>query len=180
MILYPYAETISLLMLLPYVANAKHARKDLLLGAVLGGIVIFAVVFVCVLVLGPYITGLQAYPTYALAKKINIGNFLERVEAILAFLWVISLFFKIILYGFAFVAGLSRLFRLRDEKLLVMPSAFLFFGMAYVVVPNAVYFSDTLARKYWPYYDVTVAIAIPLLLLAVHAVRKAGNKTGAA
>jgi spore germination protein (amino acid permease) len=177
MTLYPFAESIVLLAILPNVAKAKHALRDFLLAALLGGLTIVAIILVCLLVLGPYLTAHQTYPTYALAKQISIGNFVERVEAILAFLWIVSLLFKIILYGYAFVNGLAKLFRFRDENVLVFPSTFLFFGLAYVVSPNVVYFSEVAVRQYWPYWDFTVAIVIPLLLLAVSAIRRGRGKS---
>ncbi|MDQ0493800.1 hypothetical protein QOZ95_001962 [Paenibacillus brasilensis] len=40
------------------------------------------------LVLGPDITARNIYPGYALAKKISIGHFLQRIEAIMATMWL--------------------------------------------------------------------------------------------
>ncbi|WP_256758931.1 endospore germination permease [Cohnella sp. WQ 127256] len=170
-IVFPYAELTVFLMLFPLVTRNKHTNRDFILATALGGIAITAVILICILVLGPYITAHQTYPTYALAKKISIGGFLERVEAFLAIIWIISIFFKTILYAYAFLTGFSQLFHLRNERILLMPSAFLFFGLAYAISPNIIYY-DYFLTNYWPLWDFTYALVIPLVLMIVHLFRR--------
>ncbi|WP_239615993.1 GerAB/ArcD/ProY family transporter [Cohnella mopanensis] len=169
-IAYPYADLIVFLMVLPSVIRKKHANRDYALAAFIGGIVLVAVILICTLVLGSYITAHQRYPTYALAKKISIGNFLERVEAFLTFIWIMSIFIKTILYGFAFVKGMSQLFNTKDEKFLLLPSGFIIFGLAYAISPDIVYYQNVLI-KYWPFWDLTYALLFPLLCIIVYHVR---------
>ncbi|QMV43121.1 GerAB/ArcD/ProY family transporter [Cohnella cholangitidis] len=170
-IVFPYAEMIIFLMLFPLVDRKAHTGRDYFLAAAIGGLVLISVIIVCILVLGSYITAHQVYPTYALAKKISIGRFFERVEAFLALIWIISTFFKTILYGYGFVRGFSQLFGVRDDRTLIMPAGFLFFGIAYAITPNVVYYNDLLKRMF-PLWDFANALLLPLLLIAVHLIRK--------
>ncbi|MBB6675392.1 GerAB/ArcD/ProY family transporter [Cohnella nanjingensis] len=169
-VVYPFAELIVFAMLWPAIRPAKKLARDFMLASLIGGIVMFLVVFISVLVLGPYLTAHQVYPTYALAKKISIGHFLERVEALLAISWMISLFFKGILYFYASLSGIARLFGLRESRALATPLATVVYGLAFAMAPNLVYFNDV-GIHFWPYWDITFAYAIPLALLAALAIR---------
>lgn len=51
--------------------------------------------------MGAEITARQVYPSYIFAKKINIAHFLERIEAIMAGIWFLTIFFKLTLCFYA-------------------------------------------------------------------------------
>jgi len=171
---FPYAQMNVFLMILPYVKVRKHMRRDFLLSAALGGIVVTAVILLAILVLGPYLTSHEVYPAYGLAKKINIGDFLERLEAVLAVIWIVSTFMKCVLYGYAFTLGSAQLFSLREYQALNLPAGLMLLGLAYIISPNIMYYTDVLL-KYWPFMDLTFGIAIPLLLLLVGLRKRRGN-----
>ncbi|WP_255654344.1 GerAB/ArcD/ProY family transporter [Cohnella sp. REN36] len=68
-------------MLWPVVRPSRKLARDFLLAVAIGGFVLLLVVLISITVLGPFLTAHQIYPSYALAKKISVGHFLERVEA---------------------------------------------------------------------------------------------------
>jgi len=175
MIIYPYSDAIMLAMILPSVRTSGRLTRDFLLAVALGGFAIFLVVLLAILVLGPYLTATSVYPTYALAKKINIGSFLQRVEAIQAIDWVLSTFFKAALFTYGFVLGTAQLLRLRDYRFLALPTGFILFGFAYLVAPNVSFYNDVLF-KYFPFWDLLLTAAVPALLLLLHAIR--GRSSG--
>ncbi|UVI28873.1 GerAB/ArcD/ProY family transporter [Paenibacillus spongiae] len=168
---YSFSELIALAMVLPNVRPGKNLTRDFMLAALFGGCSILAVILGTILVLGPYITAHQNYPAYALAKKISIGQFLERVEAIFAIMWIISTYFKCTIYFYALNAGITQLFKLRDNRSLTIPLGILLFGTAYALSPNAVLYNESL-KLYWPFWDLTFSMVFPLGLIAVYGIRK--------
>jgi len=168
---FPFAELYIFLMLLPYVKRGKHLNRDFLIGAGIGGFAIAAIIMMSVLVLGPYLTGHHNYPTYALAQTLNIGNFVERLEAILSIIWIITSLFKAVLYCYAFMTGMAQLFKFRDGKILAPPICLLLFGLSIIITPNTFHYNYTLER-YWPFWDFTYAVLMPLFLIAVYYVRR--------
>ena len=78
--------------------------------------VLFTIIALTILVLGPDITGRNLYPSYMLAK-INIGNFLQRIEAVMAVMWFITLFYRISLYFYAIAIGISQIFHIKTISL---------------------------------------------------------------
>jgi len=173
---FSFVEVSALLMIAPYVAwnDKKMSNKRFLTGALLGGIVLLFVTFYANTVLGPLLTERQMYPTYTLAKRISIGNFLERLEALLAFMWVISNYFKIVLHAYALATGLAQLLRMKDYSQLAFPVALLVVATALIIYPNIIFFNTELTRTY-PLFDLTIALGIPMLLVIGALFRKGAS-----
>ena len=163
---------VSLLMVFPaFLNDPKSAKKSFLIGNLIGGLVIIIITLLCILVLGQDLTGRQIYPGYTLAKMINIGNFVTRIEALVAGLWVICLYFKMVLYFHALVLGLAQTLNLRDSRSLAYPLVMIVVVLSLVVFPSVVdkqIFDSTTAI----YYSILVGLLLPLLMVIVYNIRK--------
>ncbi|MCF6094968.1 spore germination protein [Microaerobacter geothermalis] len=162
----PFLELVVFLMIFPYVDNIKKAGKAFLIGTSLGAVVIVTVVMMSILVLGVDITARHYYPSYALAKKINIGDFLQRVEAIMAALWFITIYFKLTICFYASVLGLSQVLKLKVYRPLILPSGMILVMLSLVASPNIIYF-QTFVSKIWTPYSLTYGLFLPILLLII-------------
>ncbi len=66
-------------MIFPSAINVhKSAQKGFYIGTIIGGVVLITIVTLSILVLGPTNTSQRAYPSYALAQRISIGNFFTK------------------------------------------------------------------------------------------------------
>ena len=99
--------------------------------------VLFTIIALTILVLGPDITGRNLYPSYMLAK-INIGNFLQRIEAVMAVMWFITLFYRISLYFYAIAIGISQIFHIKTISLWSFHSVG-FWSVSVFIYPNVPY-----------------------------------------
>lgn len=171
---YGFLEGIVLLMLVPHVdQNPKAVRQAIRDSFFLGGLIIFVVVLLCLLILGPDMMRHKYFSTFQLVQQIDIGNFLERMEAALAFLWIITVFFKTLLYSFSALRGLNEVFRLKDNRVLVMPLMLLLLAGTHINAPNIADYHYILSI--FPNYDVISCLLLPLiqtLLLSLPAVKK--------
>lgn len=170
-----YMESFILLMLVPHLKNTGSLTGSYLLGMTIGSFVLTVTIFLCILVLGPDLTQMQMFTTYVLAKKINIANFLERIEVIMASLWLFTLFFKLYVCYYATVEGAARLLKLKDGKTLSLPLAVVVVGASLVLVPNIVFFDDIVLHLWWP-YTATFSLALPLIMLAAAAAKRPKKK----
>ncbi|QJC51076.1 endospore germination permease [Paenibacillus albicereus] len=174
---YGFLEAAVLLMLAPYVKedDEKAARSAVFQGFFTGGLLLFLLMLLCVLVLGPNMMALKHYPTFLLAQRIEIGRFLERMEAFLIFLWIVTVFYKALLYSFSLQKAIGELARLRDDRVLAMPLALLLLAGGMISVPNIAAYNK-LIQAYFPYYDLIVYLGLPLLLLALLAIPAARRR----
>jgi spore germination protein KB len=175
-IAFPFMELVVFLMIFPYVNQPQQIRKGFLQGALLGGIVLIVIITVSILVLGPDHTARSMYPTYSLARRVAIGRFFERVEAILALMWTLTVFMKVTFYFYIFNLGLAQLLKLKEYRMLTLPAGLLLIVLTPVISPSITYF-NTVISKYWPYFDLTYGLLLPLLLLAVYFIRTKFKKS---
>ncbi|MCC3376852.1 endospore germination permease [Cohnella sp. REN36] len=159
-----------LFMLFPRVQMADQARKGMLIVHVAGGLCVFLVTLFSIGVLGADVTSRNMFPSYELAKKINIGNFFQRIEVIMAGLWFVSTYYKTSLYFYGFATGVAEMLNLKDYKSLTWPMGILMVLYSLVVYPNVVYMQHWDATVYIPYILVMGAV-VPLLLLTAGIIR---------
>ncbi|MFM1652880.1 endospore germination permease [Brevibacillus sp. B_LB10_24] len=174
---FPFFETLVLLMVFPRVKKPKDAGRALLTGVLAGGMALFAITLFSISVLGVEFVERHAFPTYALAKKINIGDFLQRIEAIIMFIWVITIFFRLTILVYVISIGLAQSFNLKEYRMIPLPLGFIFAVMALVIVPNSSYL-HTFDKQTMPVYEYSFGMFLPLLLWVVAVLRKKGQKEG--
>ncbi|MFB6363575.1 endospore germination permease [Paenibacillus elgii] len=153
------------------VQGGIKASKALLVGNLIGGLLLLIITAVSVGVLGAETTARQFYPSYALAKRINIANFITRVEVIVATFWIIGLYYKTAIYFYAMLKGTAQLFKLHSERILVLPLGLILAVLSLIGFPNSAYqlqWDERTGGVYVP----TAGLIFPLVLIAVDTFRK--------
>ncbi|WP_408007523.1 endospore germination permease [Pseudalkalibacillus sp. A8] len=166
-----YLESVILLMVLPYVNQVKRIKKGYVIGMIIGSSFLLIVILLSILVFGTHLTSNNIYPTYVLARKINIGDFFQRVEAVLAFIWILTVYFKLTICFYAAAAGFGQILKIKDYKVLTFPLAVIVYVLALIIAPNITYIGDFLLSIWWA-FTFSYGLFLPLLLIAVAKLRK--------
>ncbi|WP_075617743.1 GerAB/ArcD/ProY family transporter [Paenisporosarcina indica] len=165
-----------LLMIYPaFIDKSKQAKTSFIIGNLIGGIIIIVLTLLCITVLGPDRTASEIYPGYELAKNINIADFIQRIEGLMAALWIISLYFKATLYFYVSVLGLAQILNLKDYRPLTLPLGMIAVALSLILYPSLVFHRE---------WDTTTGISIslliglfvPLMLVVAYHIRKIFNK----
>jgi spore germination protein KB len=160
------------LMLFPSQINQRQqGEKAFYIGTLIGGIILIIVILLNILVLGPHLTANNSAPSYALAKKINIGNFLMRIEAFLGAIWVITTFIRAVMYFYVSVVVFVNLFNIKDYRAFTTPLGMITVLLSLIVYPN-VQAAGAYNKEIWLFYAATYGLALPLLLLSVYKIKK--------
>lgn len=170
----PYLQLIIFLMLMPYVKDKSKMMRFYYRGMLVGGLILVLTIFFCLLVLDTYTTRIQVYPTYTLGKKISVGDVIFRVEAIMAFIWIITMYFKLTICFYGISLGLAQLLKLRSNKILLYPLALLIFSCSIFFYQDIVFFNYFLNKTY-PLFSLTVCFLLPILLLTIGMIKKKYN-----
>ena len=161
-----------LLMIYPaFINKSKQAKTSFIIGSLIGGIIIIVLTLLCIAVMGADRTAREIYPGYELAKRINIADFIQRIEGLMAALWIITLYFKATLYFYASVLGIAQVLNLNDYRPLTLPLGVITVVLSLIIYPNLVY------QQEW---DTTTGISItlinglivPLILVVAYKIRK--------
>ncbi|WP_159885305.1 GerAB/ArcD/ProY family transporter [Paenibacillus puerhi] len=171
---FPFCELSILFAVFPSVTKTRPLGKYLYSGVILGGIVLLIVILTCTLVLGADIVQRSNYPSYIMAKKISIGNFLERLEVLMAIMWMLTIYFKIALTMYALVTGTAYLFNIRDYRPLLLPFGLITIILAQLLAPNIIAYNQFTGTIY-PMIVGIMFILLPLLLRIIPRRRKLGG-----
>lgn len=174
-VFYPFGEVLIILMIYPYVRTQSHTNRDILISVILAALGLDLIVLLSITVLGVYITQEHFFAAYILAQKINIGEFLQRIEALMGFTWFISTYFKTVLYFYGFTLGTAQLFRLHSHRILILPVGLLAFGLSELVSPDIIFYIKTIP-PFWVDWNITLSLVVPLLLLGVNALKQSGKR----
>ncbi|MDQ0873930.1 spore germination protein KB [Paenibacillus sp. V4I3] len=167
---------IVLFMVFPaHVNHFQKAKKAFLIATLIGGACFVIITFLCISVLGTKMTERHMFPSYVLAKQINIGNFLERVEILIAGIWFLTVYFKTTFYFYGFVTGLAQILKIEDYRPLVWPLGMILVVFSLVVYPNVAYMAEFDTKAYIP-YALTIGLLYPILIIGVAAIRKSMMK----
>jgi spore germination protein KB len=165
-------ELVVLMMIYPYVTSDKKGRRRaFLFGVLAGGAIIELTTLASNLVLGHSITSNQLFPAYVLAKHISIGQFLERLEAMMMFIWILTIFIKTTITFHSSAIGLSQLLRLGDEKPYLAPLAMNMIVLSLLCYPNVPYVRKMLAECWTPFAFLFMVL-LPVILLGAAAIRQ--------
>ncbi|MEY8349225.1 endospore germination permease [Bacillus cereus] len=168
--------SVILLMIFPALVNQpKEARKSFYIGNIIGGVVIIIITILSILVLGAETTARHNYPSFILARKINVGDFIQRIEGTIAIMWFITIYFKMTLYFYASVLGITQILNLKYYRPLVLPLVMIV-GVLSIIMYEDVVKQQNFDATATIAYSLSVGLFLPLIMLIVSIFRRKGQK----
>lgn len=165
----PFNEVLIFMMVIPYVNKIKEVKTSVFLGMILGGVTFFIVVIRNTAVLGP-LAEIVVSPSMEAARLIDIGNIINRLEALVAIALWETIFLKMSIFYYASVLGIAQLLKLRSYVPLVIPIGVIGISFA-LCYESAMQFSYTLMNTY-PMFSFPFYVVLPLLSLFIAKIRK--------
>ncbi|SDH65485.1 spore germination protein KB [Desulfosporosinus hippei DSM 8344] len=139
------------------------------------GLFIFAAIGVLltlrnILVLGGDIVSVVNFPLYVEVSRINIGEFIQRIEVSVATTFVITDFIKVSVCLYVTCLGISKLFGLKNYRSIVVQTGLLMVLLAYIMYENImdmIYF----AFEIYAYYALPFQVILPVIILVIAEIR---------
>ncbi|OXM87697.1 GerAB/ArcD/ProY family transporter [Paenibacillus rigui] len=157
-------------IVIPAMRRPDRAMQASFWGMFIAGGLYLSIVVATVSVFGQEETKLLLWPTLELAKTTTLpGNVLERLDAAFLAVWVTAVFTTLFSSYYFTIRAISKLFRLRDHKMLslfIMPYLFVL-AMIPQNILHMYHIIQWVSRT-----GLFITIVYPLLLLVVAMVRK--------
>lgn len=177
-ITFPYGEMIVMTMFLPYL-NRTFKAVPICSGAIVfSAIMLCIVTFVNISVLGIEIASRATFPLFTSLSRLRLAEFIQRLDAIVLFLLIITSFFKIGTFMFASILAASDLFRVKNYRTLITP-------IGLIILFTTLTVSGSLTEhlqeglKIVPYYlHLPLQFAIPAGLLLIGLMRRGSRTSG--
>ncbi|MFP5110721.1 GerAB/ArcD/ProY family transporter [Neobacillus sp. C211] len=164
---FPFGEMVVFTMLLPYLNDQKKARKICMGGMILSGINITITVVVNIAALGVDFMIRTPFPLLSTISKIQIADFIERLDVLFMLYLVIGGFFKITLYFYAAVSGTADLFQFKSHQKLSFPIGLIILFASVTVASNYSEHSIEGGKIIPLYLHLPFQIIIPVMLLFI-------------
>ncbi|MDU7337696.1 MAG: endospore germination permease [Clostridium sp.] len=162
---FPFAETVLIATIFCCPVNKKVPYKPFLGGFLAGVVIILAVTFRNILVLGAVQEMGLYFPSYIAVGRIRIGDFLQRIEVTVSIVFVVGAFIKISVCLLATCMGIKKLAGLNSFRSVAIPVGILMILFSYTLYSNAMEMV-TWAFETYSFYALPFQIFIPLILLA--------------
>lgn len=174
-IYFPFGEVLLFLMFFPYLNRSELANRTGLISILLSGLGLSWTFLLIVSVIGGNGTSIVDIPLLSAVEKINVGNFIQRMDSIVVGTFAVGFFIKIFLYVYAVLIGLTDILKLKRYQTLIVPVVLLIFIFSLVFTANKVTFMALMKKL--PYLvGFPLLVVIPVILLVLILARDFFNK----
>jgi len=175
-ITFPFAETVVFMMVFSALQHKKSSYKAYIPALLLSGAVVLFISLRNIMVIGPATIKAVYFPSYSAISRVNIGNFLQRMEIAVTIVFLLSGFIKISVCMMAASKGLSRILGFDDYRILVMPVGLLMVNLSHNLYGSIMEMFEW-AFKVWPYYALPFQVFLPILIwIFIEIKQRAKNK----
>ncbi|WP_058304060.1 GerAB/ArcD/ProY family transporter [Gorillibacterium timonense] len=163
---FPFAESVLFLTLFSSLKKPSQGYKVLLASLVLAAVTMILTSLRNTMIMGSDIAGSLYFPTYVATSRIQVGNFLQRIEGSSAVVFLSALFVKVSVCLLTACVGLSRVLGLKNYRSIVLQVGLLMVYLATFIYSSMMEMAEW-AYDIYQYYAFPFQVVLPLLVLAV-------------
>jgi spore germination protein (amino acid permease) len=168
---FPFIEIILLGAVFTFVKQKEKLMKGYLMAVLIGGLILVLTVLITVGIEGPYMVSRESYATYSMMRNITVIKLFERIEIIIAIVWIFGILVKIVLCVFAALKGLQHISRHDSYNPFLLPVGILIWVMSNKIHENTIAFTDFVTKN-WTLWWFTLYMILILMLIIGIALKK--------
>lgn len=172
---FPFAETAVFAGVFSTLQRKKSIYRVYLWGLLLGAAVVWATAFTEILVLGEGEYTSIFFPAHNTVRRINIRNFIQRLEIIPAIAFLGGGFIKVSICLFSACYGIASVCSYEDYRFVAGPVALLMLNLSHWIYDSAMEMFDW-AFHVWPYYAFLFQVILPVILLVAAEIKNRQGK----
>ncbi len=160
---FPLGETV-IFMLVIWSSDIKvKTYKVFTLGLISGTAILLTLSVRNILVLGVETSSTLYFPTYSAVSMTKIGTFLERIEIVVAVVFILTGIAKIGICLYGACNGIVKVFKFTSNKEITAPIGLLMMSFSCFMYSSTMEMFEW-ASKVYPYYAIPFQIILPLII----------------
>lgn len=168
---FPFGEMIVFTMLLPYLNRGELTKKVWIFAVLSSGIILSYTTSLDIAVLGVGEVERSTFPLLSTIGKVNLLEFIQRLDALVVLTFLITMFFKISILFYGAVIGMVDLFKLENHQQMLLPAGFILIFLSMVIASDfAEHIEEGLNVIQYPLHF-PFMVVIPLFMLFVAMIR---------
>ncbi|EIT86330.1 spore germination protein [Fictibacillus macauensis ZFHKF-1] len=145
---FPFIEIIIFSSLFTFVTHKGKIMKRYLLAIVISGLVLTMTIIIVIGCDGAFMVSRMSYPTYELMRTINLFKILERIEILIAVVWIVGIFVKVTICLFTAFFGLQHVAQHENFHPFILPAGILVWSLSNHIHGNMMQFTEFVARNW--------------------------------
>ncbi|GKX31980.1 spore germination protein KB [Vallitalea longa] len=165
MITFPFAEIFTFMFIINVksISKTKNIYRIFLIGILLGGVIMFSSHVSAYLCLGEFAYTSSYFPIYSAVSRINIRDILQRIESVIAIIFILAGFIKICIYLLAGCKGVASILKLKDYRFIVTPLCIITFIISLTTVTSIIEMENHV--HYYNYLAILMQFILPVFIL---------------
>ncbi|MBT2722718.1 GerAB/ArcD/ProY family transporter [Bacillus sp. ISL-46] len=168
---FPFGEMIVFTMLLPYLNRPEVAKKVWLSAVISSGLILSYTTSLNIAVLSVEEVERSTFPLLSTIGKVNLMEFLQRLDALVVFTLLINMFFKISILFYGAVIGIVDLFNLKNHQQIVLPAGIILIFLSMAIASNFAEHIEEGQKTAQYYFFPLIMVILPLFMLVVAMIR---------
>lgn len=167
------SECTIILMLIPFISNAKQAKKANILAVTITSIIMLLVIICSIGVMGASSTGRMLFPTFSLLTEISLpaATIFERVRIIFMIAWVAGMLTKFSTFFYAGILGMAQWLNLKEYRTIIFPIGVILVTLSILSWNNVIELAD-FSEKTFPLSVISVNLFLTFFLYVVSILKK--------
>ncbi|WP_416435140.1 GerAB/ArcD/ProY family transporter [Priestia megaterium] len=173
---FPFGEMLVFTMLLPYLNRPDQIKKLWLSSLISSGLILSWTAALNMAVLGLEAMKRSTFPTLETIGKVNLFDFIERLDAIVVFALLLTVFFKASIFLYGVVLGIADLFKLKSHQRIIFPTGAILVFLSMTISSNYSEHLEEGLNFAIKYFHVPFFIIIPLSMLIISIIQNTMKK----
>ncbi|RAS73579.1 GerAB/ArcD/ProY family transporter [Priestia endophytica] len=168
---FPFNQLMVFMMLLPYLNRPRLVKKVWLFALISGGLILCWTSSLNIAVLGIKEVEKSTFTLLLTVGKVNLFEFIQRLDVIVVFTLLITVFFKASIFFYGSLIGIVDLFKLKNHQQIILPIAFILIFLSMTIASS---YSEHLEEGIYSVRYITVYfhVVIPVLMVLVNLIRR--------
>ncbi|MGG3572961.1 GerAB/ArcD/ProY family transporter [Bacillus gobiensis] len=172
----PFGEAIVFTMLLPYLNRPKLVKKVWLSAVISSGLILSYTASLNIAVLGVETVERATFPLLSTIGRVNLFEFIQRLDVIVVYTLMITMFFKISIWFYCSIIGMIDLFKVKNHQHILLPAAIILIILSMIIATDyPEHIKEGLEIIQYPMH-IPLFVIIPLLMLIVTLIRNRFKK----
>ncbi|MDN4073170.1 GerAB/ArcD/ProY family transporter [Fictibacillus terranigra] len=174
---FPFGEMVLFMMFWPMLHDLRKVKKLGMMVVLVSGILLTVNMINVISVIGPKWISDRTYPLLTVVKLASVGNFIERIDAVVIITMIIGGFFKVGSFIYGAAIGAAELFKLVSARSLVVLFGAIVVPLSLIIATSFMEHVEIGLKKVPLFLHVPLQIIIPFILLVISAIRKRYRRT---
>lgn len=159
---FPFCETVLFIGIASAFKQKNSSSKIFKWGIFISSLVILVVTIRNIGVLGSMVDNFS-FPSYEAVSMIKIGDFIQRIEVTVSFVFFLGVLFKSSVCLLVASKGIQKICNLQDYRSIAIELGLLMVYLSYIIYDNSM-IMNYWAFKVYPYYAFPVQVIIPIAI----------------